>query len=175
MPRRGITRARRAGERTLIAILPFENLSGSSAQDYFAEGLTEEMISQIGRLSPETLGVIARTTVMQYRAPNRPTSIPRKIAEELNVDYVMEGSVRCEGDRVRVTAQLIDGRDQTHLWAGSYDQPMRSILSLQRDLAADIGRADSPEAVTRRGSPVSTTSSPSIRMPTSPTSRGGIC
>jgi TolB-like protein/Tfp pilus assembly protein PilF len=127
-----------AAGRVLIAILPFENLSGVPAQVYLADGLTEEMISELGRFSPRTLGVIARTTVMQYRE-KRPTSIKR-IAEELNVDYVLEGSVRCEGDRVRVTAKLIDGHDQTHLWAESYEQPVRSILSLQRALAADISR-----------------------------------
>ena len=110
-----------AAGRVLIAILPFENLSGVPGQMYLADGLTEEMISELGRYGSRTLGVIARTTVMQYRE-KRPTSIKR-IAEELNVDYVLEGSVRCEGDRVRVTAKLIDGHDQTHLWAESYEQP----------------------------------------------------
>jgi TolB-like protein/tetratricopeptide (TPR) repeat protein len=125
--------------RVLIAILPFENLSGAAGQAYFADGLTEEMISQLGRFSPDTLSVIARTTMMQYKGVKGTTSI-RRIAKELKVDYVMEGSVRCEGERVRVTAQLIDGRDQTPRWSGTYEQPLRSILGLQRDLAADIGR-----------------------------------
>ena len=141
--RQSVATARRvsgmAAGRVLIAILPFENLSGVPAQMYLADGLTEEMISELGRVSPATLGVIARTTVMQYRGSKKRRSVQR-IAEELNVDYVLEGSVRSEGERVRVTTQLIDGRDQTHLWAGSYDQPMRSILSLQRELAVDIAQ-----------------------------------
>ena len=131
-----------ASRRVLIAILPFENLSGIPARMYLADGLTEEMISELGRVSPATLGVIARTTVMQFRRSRestKPRSIKR-IAQELNVDYVLEGSVRSEEDRVRVTVQLIDGRDETHLWAESYDQPIRSILSLQRELAVDIAR-----------------------------------
>jgi TolB-like protein/Tfp pilus assembly protein PilF len=122
--------------RVLIAVLPFEDLSGNE-QEYLADGLTDEVISQLGRFNPDTLGVIARTTVMQYKGVSRPV---RQIADELNVDYVMEGSVRCEADRVRVGVQLIDVRDQAHLWAGTYDQSMRSILALQRDLAVDIGR-----------------------------------
>lgn len=109
---------RRKPDRVVIAVLPFENLSGAPTQMYLADGLTEEMISELGRFSPATLGVIARTTVMQYRESNKPRSIKR-IAEELNVDYVLEGSVRSEKDHVRVTVQLIDGRDQTHLWAGA--------------------------------------------------------
>ncbi len=130
-------RRRQTSTRVLIAVLPFEDLSGNAEQEYVADGLTDEMISQLGRFNPDTLGVIARTTAMQYKGMSKPI---RQIADELNVDYVMEGSVRCEADRVRVTAQLIDGRDQTHLWAGSYEQSMRSILALQREFAADIGR-----------------------------------
>jgi TolB-like protein/Tfp pilus assembly protein PilF len=125
--------------RVLIAILPFENLSGIPAQLYLADGLTEEMIRELGRVSPATLGVIARTTMMQFRRSKKPRSIKR-IAEELNVDYVLEGSVRSEEDRVRVSVQLIDGRDETHLWAESYDEPIRSILSLQREIAVDFAR-----------------------------------
>lgn len=130
-------RRRSGSTRVIIAVLPFANMSSDSEQDYFGDGLTEEMISQLGRVSPETLGVIARTTVMQYKGVSAPV---RRIADELNVDYVLEGGVRCEAERVRITAQLIHGRDQTHVWAGSYEQPMRSILPLQRELAADISR-----------------------------------
>jgi TolB-like protein/tetratricopeptide (TPR) repeat protein len=129
--------SKNAPARVLIAVLPFENLSGVSEEEYFADGLTEEMISQLGRFNPKTLGVIARTTVMQYKGRSTPI---RRIADELNVDYVMEGSVRREADRVRVTAQLIHGHDETHRWAESYDRSMRSMLGLQRELAADIGR-----------------------------------
>jgi serine/threonine-protein kinase len=126
-----------ASARVLIAVLPFEDLSGSPEQDYIADGLTDEMISQLGRFNPDTLGVIARTTVMQYKGIAKPV---RQIAAALNVDYVMEGSVRCETDRVRVAVRLIDVGDQTHVWAGSYDQATSSILALERDLAADVCR-----------------------------------
>jgi TolB-like protein/Tfp pilus assembly protein PilF len=123
--------------RILIAVLPFKNLSGDHQQEYVADGLTEEMISQLGRFDPETLRVIARTTVVQYKGLTTPV---RQIASDLGVDYVMEGSVRCETDRVRITAQLIDGRDQAHVWAHSYERSMRSILALQRELASDMAR-----------------------------------
>jgi TolB-like protein/Flp pilus assembly protein TadD len=141
-PAKQVVTKKATSSRVLIAILPFENLSGIPARMYLADGLTEEMISVLGRVSPATLGVIARTTVMRFRRSRdskEPRSIKR-IAEELNVDYVLEGSVRSEEDRVRVTVQLIDGRDETNLWAESYDQPIRSILSLQHELAVDIAR-----------------------------------
>ncbi len=129
--------ARPREPRLMIAVLPFNDLSGDSEQEYVADGLTEEMIGQLGRFYPETLGVIARTTVMQYKRTNRTV---RQIGEELNVDYLVEGSLRREADRVRVNAQLIHTGDQTHLWSGTYEQEMRSILVLQRELARDIGR-----------------------------------
>jgi TolB-like protein/Tfp pilus assembly protein PilF len=130
-------RRRKGSTRLMIAVLPFSNVGGDPQQDYFSDGLTEEMISQLGRFQPQALAVIARTTVMQYKGKNKTI---REIGEELAVDYILEGSVRCEADRVRVTAQLIDVRDQTQLWANGYEQPMRAILALQRQLAIDIGR-----------------------------------
>ena len=129
--------SRNSSARLMIAVLPFQNLSGDSEQEFVADGLTEEMIGQLGRFNPETLGVIARTTMMRYK---RTTRTVRRIGEELNVDYVLEGSIRREADRVRVTAQLIQARDQTHLWSGAYEQAIHSILTLQRELARDIGR-----------------------------------
>lgn len=139
-PGRVLNRARRnrtASTRVMISVLPFENLSGDSEQEYIADGLTEEMISQLGRLNPATLGVIARTTVMQYKGTSRTV---RQIAEELRVDYVLEGSVRREGGRIRVTGQLIDVLDQAHVWSGTYDHAVHSVLALQRELAGDIAR-----------------------------------
>jgi TolB-like protein/tetratricopeptide (TPR) repeat protein len=134
----------------MIAVLPFHNLGQDSEQDYFSDGLTEEMISHFGRLQPESLAVIARTTVMQYRGTTRTA---REIGAELRVNYLLEGSVRVEKDRVRVTARLIDVRDQTPLWANTYDQSMRSILAVQSELAADIVR----EIRLRIGSPLQAT------------------
>lgn len=126
-------RAGAASRRTMIAILPFTVLGGT--EGYLADGLMEEMISQLGRLSPGALGVIARTTMMSYRGDGRSV---RQIAAELKVDYVVEGSVRRERHRVRVTAHLVDASDQAYRWSNTYDETMRSILVLQRSLAADI-------------------------------------
>ncbi|NIV36182.1 MAG: tetratricopeptide repeat protein [Anaerolineae bacterium] len=121
--------------KVMLAVLPFENLSGNPDQEYFSDGLTEEMITELGRLRPERLGVIARTSVMQYKQTTRNT---QQIGRDLGVDYLLEGGVRREGDRVRISAQLIQVSDQTHLWAESYDRPLRNILQLQRDVARNI-------------------------------------
>ncbi|MGE5325835.1 MAG: winged helix-turn-helix domain-containing protein, partial [Deltaproteobacteria bacterium] len=88
----------------MLAVLPFENLSGNPEQDYFSDGLTEEMITQLGRMHPERLGVIARTTMMQYQGTKKSAA---EIGRELGADYILEGSVRRAEDRVRITAQLI--------------------------------------------------------------------
>lgn len=122
--------------RVMIAVLPFEELGGGSDQEYVAEGLTDEMIGHLGRLDPLTISVIARTTMMHYRGMKKTV---RQIGQELNVDYVMEGSVRREADRVRVSARLIDVRDQAPIWSGTYDETVRSILALQYQLAHSIG------------------------------------
>lgn len=123
----------------MLAVLPFENLCGGAAEDYFADGLTEETISHLGQLNPKRLGVIARTSAIQYKAPNKTIG---KIAEELRVDYVLEGSVRCEGrKRVRITGQLIEARDQTHLWSASYNRELKDALEVQSDVARQIGQA----------------------------------
>jgi TolB-like protein len=87
-----------------LVVLPFQNLSGDSAQEYFSDGMTEEMITQLGRLQPERLGVIARTSAMMYKNAHKSTP---QICRELGVDYVLEGSVRRADDRARITAQLI--------------------------------------------------------------------
>ena len=123
----------------MLVVLPFENLCGGPAEGFFADGLTEETISHLGRLSPKRLGVIARTSAIQYKAPKKSIG---KIAEELRVDYVLEGSVRCEGRRrVRITGQLIEARDQTHLWSASYNRELRDILEVQSEVARQIGDA----------------------------------
>ena len=130
------------GEKKMLAVLPFENLGRDPEQEYFAEGLTEEMISHLGQLDPRRLGVIARTSAIQYK--NSRKSIT-EIASELKVSYVLEGSVRCEGNGARITAQLIEALDQTHLWSGSYNRDLRDILSVQSDVARHVGRALSLE------------------------------
>src|SRR5215468_6414265 len=121
--------------KAMMAVLPFENMSGDSNEDYFADGLTEEMIAQLGQLQPTSLGVIARTSAMRYKHTKESVS---QIGHELGVNYLLEGSVRLAGQRVRITAQLIQTGDQTHLWAGSYETPLTDILRIQREIAERI-------------------------------------
>ena len=127
----------REGKRMLL-VLPFESLCGDDEQEFFAEGLTEETISQLGQLDPKRLGVIARTSAVQYKATKKSIG---EIAAELHIDCVLEGSVRCDGGRVRITGQLIEARDQTHLWSASYDRDLRDVLDVQSDVARQIGKA----------------------------------
>jgi TolB-like protein/DNA-binding winged helix-turn-helix (wHTH) protein len=121
--------------RTMLAVLPFENFTGDPAQDYFSDGLTEEMISQLGNLDPAHLGVIARTSVMHYKHSQE--SLPQ-IGEELGVHYLIEGSVRRDSDRVRITAQLLEVKDQTHLWSREYDRDLGHMLELQAEIAREV-------------------------------------
>ena len=100
----------RTPARIMLAVLPFENLSNDSAQEYFSDGMTDEMITQLGRLQPDRLGVIARGSVMPYKHANQSAD---RVARELGVQYILEGSVRREGEKVRITAQLIQASDQT--------------------------------------------------------------
>jgi TolB-like protein len=125
------------GKRMLL-VLPFESLCGDDEQEFFAEGLTEETISQLGQLDPKRLGVISRTSAIQYKAAKK--SI-REIAAELHVDLVLEGSVRCDGRRIRITGQLIEARDQTHLWSATYDRDLHDVLDVQTGVAGQIGKA----------------------------------
>ena len=124
--------ARAPSGRVMLAVLPFENLTGDASQDYFSDGLTEEMIGQLGRLDPQRLGVIARTSVMHYK--HAPQSL-QQIGRELGVQYVLEGSVRRDADKVRISAQLIQLKDQTHLWSRQYDRELGSLLTLQSEIA----------------------------------------
>jgi TolB-like protein/DNA-binding winged helix-turn-helix (wHTH) protein len=124
-----------AGGRLMLAVLPFDNLTGDSGQDYFSDGLTEEMITQLGQLDPQRLGVIARTSVMHYKNTRQPLA---QIAHELGVQYVLEGSVRRDSQRIRIAAQLISTQDQTHLWAREYDRQLTDLLSLQGEIAEAI-------------------------------------
>jgi TolB-like protein/DNA-binding winged helix-turn-helix (wHTH) protein/Tfp pilus assembly protein PilF len=121
--------------RAMIAVLPFKNLTGDASQEYFSDGLTEEMIAQLGRIDPQHLGVIAGTSVMHYENNAAPLE---QIAHELGVQYVLEGSVRREADKVRITAQLIQLNDQTHLFSREYDRQLDSVLSVQAEIAQEI-------------------------------------
>jgi len=121
----------------MLAVLPFQNLTGEPAQDFVSDGFTEEMITQVSGLQPDRLGVIARTSSMAYKGTNKPVS---QIGQELAADYILEGSVRRWGNEVRVTAQLIQARDQTHIWAQNYESTQRDVLRLQSEIAQAIAQ-----------------------------------
>jgi TolB-like protein/DNA-binding winged helix-turn-helix (wHTH) protein/Flp pilus assembly protein TadD len=121
--------------RTMLAVLPFDNLTGDPSQDYFSDGLTEEMIAQLGRLDPQHLGVIGRTSVMHYKNTSEQLE---QIGHELGVQYVLEGSVRRDSDKVRISAQLIQVKDQSHVWARQYDRELNNLLALQGEIAREI-------------------------------------
>lgn len=129
------TEAQPTQGKLMLAVLPFENLTGDSSQDYFSDGLTEEMIAQLSPLNPEHMGVIARTSVMHYKNTQTPLD---QIGRELGVQYVLEGSVRRDAERVRVTAQLIRVQDQSHVWSRQYDRQLSDMLSLQAEVALEI-------------------------------------
>ena len=121
--------------RQMIAVLPFENLTGDPAQEYFSDGLTEEMIDQLGRLDPAHLGVIGRNSVMRYKTIHEATAA---IGRELGVSYLLEGSVRRDSDEVRISAQLIQVQDQASVWSRQYDRQLRDVLALQSEIAREI-------------------------------------
>ena len=125
-------------DRAMVAVLPFENFTGDPTQEYFSDGLTEEMIEQLGHSDPQHLGVIARTSVMHYRNTQHQID---QIGRELGVDYLLEGSVRRDADKMRITAQLIKTKDQSHVWSHQYDREPNSLLSLQGEIAQEISDA----------------------------------
>jgi TolB-like protein/DNA-binding winged helix-turn-helix (wHTH) protein/Tfp pilus assembly protein PilF len=118
---------------TSIAVLPMENLSGDANQDYFADGMTDELIASLARIS--SLRVISRTTAMDYKGTHESLE---KIAHDLHVDAVVEGTVLRAGDRVRITAELVQVSTDRHLWADTYESPMGDILALQNQVATAI-------------------------------------
>jgi TolB-like protein len=117
-----------------IAVLPLDNYSGDPNQDYFAEGMTDELTAELATISQ--LRVISRGSVMQFKGDRRPPT--PDIARTLNVDAIVEGSVRRIGDRVRITAQLIDARADRHLWARTFERNSRDVMALQGELASAI-------------------------------------
>jgi TolB-like protein/tetratricopeptide (TPR) repeat protein len=130
--------------RPRLVVLPFANL-GTDTPEYFSDGLTEEMIMQLGRRCADRIGVLARTSSMLYKNVPRGAS---DIGEALRADYLVEGSVRREGDRVRITAQLIETKGETHLWANSYDRTMADCLAVQTEVATEIAIALTSELMT---------------------------
>jgi TolB-like protein/DNA-binding winged helix-turn-helix (wHTH) protein/Flp pilus assembly protein TadD len=129
------TRAEAPSEKVILAVLPFDNLSRDPDQEFFSDGLTEEMIAQLGKLNPERLTVIARGSVAKYKGSSLAVN---EIGRELHADYLLQGSVRRAADRVRITVQLIQARDQTDLWAESYDRELKDMLALQDSVSRTI-------------------------------------
>jgi TolB-like protein/DNA-binding winged helix-turn-helix (wHTH) protein len=118
-----------------IAVLPLQNLSGDATQEYFSDGMTDALITDLAQMG--SVKVISRTSSMQYKQTKK--SLP-EIARELNVDGIVEGTVQRSGDRVRITAQLIHGSTDKHLWANSYERDIRDVFALERDVASEITR-----------------------------------
>ena len=127
------TPSRGPGRIRSLAVLPLDNLSGDASQNYFADGMTDELITDLAQIS--ALRVISRTSVMVYKGARKP--LPQ-IARELNVDAVVEGTVLHSGDHVRITAQLIEASTDKHLWSQSYESELRDTLALQNQVAAAI-------------------------------------
>lgn len=130
--RLGFTRTSAQGIES-IAVLPMENLSGDRNQDYFADGMTDELIASLARIS--SLRVISRTTAMEYKGTHQSLE---QIAHDLNVDAVVEGTVLRAGNRVRITAELVQVSTDRHLWADTYESPIGDVLALQNQVASAI-------------------------------------
>jgi TolB-like protein/DNA-binding winged helix-turn-helix (wHTH) protein len=123
-------------DKSMLAVLPFQNLTGDAGQDYFSDGLTEEMVTQVGSLDPQHLGVIARSSVMYYK--NRPQPL-QQVGRDLRVQYVLEGSVRRDHEQARISVRLVRVADGTTLWTDSFDRHVGDVLALQSEIARRIG------------------------------------
>ena len=119
----------------MVAVLPFENMTNDPSQEFFSDGMTEETIAQLGRLNSPHLGVIARTSAMKYKHSGKTA---REIGRELSSEYVLEGSIRREGSRVRVVAQLIRAADQSPRWSHQFDYEFGEPLYIETDAATEI-------------------------------------
>ena len=139
-----------AESRLMLVVLPIDNLSGNADSDFMSDGFTEAIISEIGSFNPEQLGVIARTSAMTYKATKKTV---REVAAELNVQYLLEGSLRHSHDRLMVTTQLIRASDQTQLWAKNYERPLHDVLRVQSEVAAAVAHEISIRLTVRREPP----------------------
>ena len=143
--------------RVRLAVLPFANLSGDPSQEYFGDGLTEELITRLGGLAPERLGVIGRTSVMSFKGKDAGLD---EIARTLDADYLLEGSVRRDGEQVRVAVRLIQASDQSTVWSDTQDLDAQGVLRLQTHVAERVARALAPELVPGLTQPPATAASP---------------
>ena len=123
--------------KVMLVVLPFENLSNDPNQEYFSDGMTEELSEQLGNQDPRELGVIGRTSAMMYKHSHKSIS---DIGRDLGVNYVLEGSIRREGSQVRITAQLVQVSDQAHVWAAKYNENVHELLQLEAEIAGEIAR-----------------------------------
>jgi TolB-like protein/Tfp pilus assembly protein PilF len=130
--------------RVRLAVLPFTNLSDAAGQEYFTDGLTEEMITQLGERCRGRVGVVARWSSMVFKGT---TERAREIGRALGADYLLEGSVRRQGERVRITARLVEAASETHLWAETYEHHLTDSLSVQADVAARLAESLTMELV----------------------------
>jgi TolB-like protein/Tfp pilus assembly protein PilF len=140
-----------AAGKVRLAVLPFADLGSAAGHDYFSEGLTEEMITRLGRCCSDRLAVVARSSSMLV---HRTAHTPREIGRSLQADFLLSGGIRRDADRVRITARLIETRGETQLWAESYDRPLSDCFLVQSQVAAEIAQSLAmellPEARTRR-------------------------
>jgi TolB-like protein/DNA-binding winged helix-turn-helix (wHTH) protein/Flp pilus assembly protein TadD len=148
-------RATPSSEKLILAVLPFDNLSRDPDQEFLSDGLTEEMIAQLGKQNPERLTVISRGSVAKYKGSSLAAN---QIGRELHADYLVQGSVRRAPDRVRITVQLIQVRDQTDVWAETYDRELKDMLTLQDSVARTIANQIH----------IALTSGPQTRLPSRP-------
>jgi TolB-like protein/Flp pilus assembly protein TadD len=143
LPRRGyrfiatLEAKSRAGK-VILAVLPFENLTGDPGQEYFSDGMTEEMIARLGRLYPQRLGVIARASAIRYKNTDKDID---QIGRELGADYVLKGSVRRTGDGIRISAELIQVKDRTHLWADRFEGDGANVPAFHSQVAHHVARS----------------------------------
>jgi TolB-like protein len=142
-------RAQRSSDGVALAVLPLQNFSGDAQQDYFADGMTEALITDLAQI--DRLHVISRTSSMHYKDQRRPLL---EIAQELGVDLILEGSIAKSGERIRVVTQLIDARTDEHLWARSYDRTLGDVLSVQAEIATEVSRAVQVALTSLRSAPL---------------------
>ena len=135
--RQGSARSTASPPRSMVAVLPFENLTGDPDQEYISEGMTEELIAQLGALDPSRLGVIAKQSAMQFK---KTTKRANQIGSDLGASYLLTGSLRRTGSRVRIAVQLIDAESESQLWAEQYERDAVDLLALQREVAGAITR-----------------------------------
>lgn len=127
----------RSAPKIMLAVLPFDNFSKDSGLDYVSDGITDAVITELGRLEPRQFGIVARTSMIQYKATRKTVA---QVAKELGAGYVLEGGIQQEGKRLRITAQLIRATDETQIWAERYDRNVTDLLTVEAEIAQAIAR-----------------------------------